>query len=89
MIGVFALDLAIAIAGAAEATSLRGPAAVFSSVIGLHVAVALAGLALAGGLFVVPAFYLLIAADHHAEKAKEVDSGLEHQPLPPPPLPQT
>jgi multidrug efflux pump len=37
-------------------------------------------------LFVVPAFYLLVAADHHAEKAKAVDTGLD---APLPPLPQT
>ncbi|HET7924708.1 MAG TPA: efflux RND transporter permease subunit, partial [Rhodanobacteraceae bacterium] len=34
-------------------------------------------------LFVVPAFYLLVGADHHAEKAKEVGAGLDE------PLPQT
>lgn len=56
LIGVFALDLAWAVAGAAPATGLRGPAAVFSSALGLHVAADLAGLAAAGGLFVVPAF---------------------------------
>jgi MFS family permease len=56
LIGVFALDLAVAIAGAAEAASLRAPGLVFSSALGLHVAFDLAGLALAGGLFVVPAF---------------------------------
>ncbi|WP_300619104.1 efflux RND transporter permease subunit [Dokdonella sp.] len=27
-------------------------------------------------LFVVPAFYMMLAEDHHAEKAKEIDSGL-------------
>jgi multidrug efflux pump len=37
-------------------------------------------------LFVVPAFYLLVAADHHAEKAKAVGTGLD---APLPPLPQT
>ena len=26
-------------------------------------------------LFVVPAFYMLLAADHHAEKSKRVDAG--------------
>ena len=69
LIGVFALDLAFAITGAAEATSLRGPAAVFSSTLGLRVAFGLAGLALAGGLFVVPAFAAVQAwagADHRA-----------------------
>jgi multidrug efflux pump len=34
-------------------------------------------------LFVVPAFYLLLAADHHADKTKQVDAGLDE------PLPQT
>jgi multidrug efflux pump len=28
-------------------------------------------------LFVVPAFYMLLAADHHAEKAKQFDAGLD------------
>jgi len=27
-------------------------------------------------LFVVPAFYMLLAADHHAEEARRVDVGL-------------
>jgi multidrug efflux pump len=36
-------------------------------------------------LFVVPAFYLLVAADHHAEKANAVEAGFDQ----PPPLPQT
>jgi multidrug efflux pump len=30
-------------------------------------------------LFVVPAFYMLLAADHHAEQAHEADTGLEDQ----------
>jgi acyl-[acyl-carrier-protein]-phospholipid O-acyltransferase/long-chain-fatty-acid--[acyl-carrier-protein] ligase len=69
LIAVFALDLAVAITGAVEATSLRGPAEVSSSALGLHVGFGLAGLALAGGLFVVPAFAAVQAwsgADHRA-----------------------
>ncbi len=31
-------------------------------------------------LFVVPAFYMLLAADHHAEQAKRVDAGLGGEP---------
>jgi len=31
-------------------------------------------------LFVVPAFYMLLAADHHAEKARNVVEGLDDQP---------
>ena len=30
-------------------------------------------------LFVVPAFYMLLAADHHAEQAKSADTGLDDQ----------
>jgi multidrug efflux pump len=33
-------------------------------------------------LFVVPAFYMLLAADHHAEAARGVDAGLGDQPSP-------
>jgi multidrug efflux pump len=31
-------------------------------------------------LFVVPAFYMLLAADHHTEKAHDAEAGLEAQP---------
>jgi multidrug efflux pump len=30
-------------------------------------------------LFVVPAFYMLLAADHHAERARRADTGLGDQ----------
>ena len=69
LIGVFALDLARTIFGVGPAAALSGPDAVFSSSLGLHVAFDLAGLALAGGLFVVPAFAAVQAwagADHRA-----------------------
>ena len=33
-------------------------------------------------LFVVPAFYMLLAADHHAERAKRADAGLSDEPEP-------
>jgi Major Facilitator Superfamily len=56
LIGLFALDLAWAVAGAVQAASLRGPSEVFSSVFGVRAAIDLAGLAGAGGLFIVPAF---------------------------------
>jgi acyl-[acyl-carrier-protein]-phospholipid O-acyltransferase/long-chain-fatty-acid--[acyl-carrier-protein] ligase len=55
-IGVFALDLARTLAVAGAPPPVSGPDAVFASSLGLHVAFDLAGLALAGGLFVVPAF---------------------------------
>jgi acyl-[acyl-carrier-protein]-phospholipid O-acyltransferase/long-chain-fatty-acid--[acyl-carrier-protein] ligase len=56
LIALFALDLAWAIAGVPDAVSLRGPAAVFASALGLRVVIDLSGMALGGGLFVVPAF---------------------------------
>jgi acyl-[acyl-carrier-protein]-phospholipid O-acyltransferase/long-chain-fatty-acid--[acyl-carrier-protein] ligase len=69
LIGAFALDLARTIAAAGPAASLSGPDVVLTSSLGLHVAFALAGIALAGGLFVVPAFAAVQAwagADHRA-----------------------
>lgn len=69
LIGVFALDLALAIASVPSADVLRDPHVVFSSALGLHAAFDLAGLAVAGGLFVVPAFAAVQAwagADHRA-----------------------
>jgi acyl-[acyl-carrier-protein]-phospholipid O-acyltransferase/long-chain-fatty-acid--[acyl-carrier-protein] ligase len=56
LLGVFALDLGWATYGVAAAASPAGVAAIFGSGRGLRVAIDLAGLALAGGLFIVPAF---------------------------------
>ena len=56
LLGAFALDLGLAIWGQAAAPELRGPAVIFSSALGLRVAIDLAGMAAAGGLFIVPAF---------------------------------
>ena len=33
-------------------------------------------------LFVVPAFYMLLAADHHAEKREQAEAGLDDAALP-------
>ena len=56
LLGAFALDLGIATFGAAPALTPQAPGVVFSSTLGIRVAVDLAGLAIAGGLFIVPAF---------------------------------
>jgi len=69
LLGVFALDVGIATLGLDPATSLQGPRTVFASAAGAHVAIALCGLAIAGGLFIVPAFAAVqawSAADHRA-----------------------
>ena len=56
LLGVFAIDLGAATLGAAPIASPQGPAVVFASALGVRVAVDLCGLAIAGGLFIVPAF---------------------------------
>ena len=56
LLGAFALDLGIATFGAAPALTPQASGVVFSSTLGIRVAVDLAGLAIAGGLFIVPAF---------------------------------
>src|SRR5262249_39919628 len=56
LLGAFALDLGLAAYGAPLADSPQGPAIVFSSTLAIRVAIDLCGLAVAGGLFIVPAF---------------------------------
>jgi len=56
LIAVFALDIGLATMAVQPATALHGPSTVFASGLGLHMAVDLGGLAIAGGLFIVPAF---------------------------------
>lgn len=56
LLGIFAIDLGVAILGAPPVASPQGPGAVFASALGVRAAVDLCGLAIAGGLFIVPAF---------------------------------
>jgi acyl-[acyl-carrier-protein]-phospholipid O-acyltransferase/long-chain-fatty-acid--[acyl-carrier-protein] ligase len=56
LLGVFAIDLGAATFAATPIASPQGPAAVFASTLGVRAAVDLCGLAVAGGLFIVPAF---------------------------------
>jgi acyl-[acyl-carrier-protein]-phospholipid O-acyltransferase/long-chain-fatty-acid--[acyl-carrier-protein] ligase len=56
MLGLFALDLGFITWGVAPATTPQAPAAVFSAALGLRAAIDLIGLAVSGGLFIVPAF---------------------------------
>ena len=56
LLGAFALDLGLATLGAATAAAPQSPAAVFSSMLGIRAAIDLAGMAMSGGLFIVPAF---------------------------------
>ncbi len=56
LLGVFALDLAWVTYGVASATTPQGLGDVFGSALGIRVTIDLAGLAIAGGLYIVPTF---------------------------------
>ena len=76
LLGVFALDLGWAALGAQPAATPAGIGAVLSSGLGLRTAVDLAGLAVAGGLFVVPSFAAVQAwagADRRARMVASVN----------------
>ena len=76
LLGVFALDLGLATFGEPAALSPQAPGIVFSSVLGIRVAIDLAGLAIAGGLFIVPAFAAVQAwsgADYRARTVAAVN----------------
>ena len=56
LLGLFAIDLGWATWGLSPAAQGRGIADVFGSWSGIHVGIDLAGLAIAGGLYIVPTF---------------------------------
>jgi len=72
LIGVFAVDLGIATLGLAPAAALQPPGAAFGSALGLRAAIDLCGLAIAGGLFVVPAFAAVQAWSDVAYRARTI-----------------
>jgi len=76
LLGLFALDLGVALSGQGAAPTTRPPAEVFASVLGLHAAFDLFGLAVAGGLFIVPVFaavQLWAGADYRARTIAAVN----------------
>ena len=76
LLGVFALDLGMVTLGVAPAAVAQDPGAVFATPLGLRVAIDLAGLAVAGGLFIVPAFAAVQAwsdADYRARTVAAVN----------------
>jgi acyl-[acyl-carrier-protein]-phospholipid O-acyltransferase/long-chain-fatty-acid--[acyl-carrier-protein] ligase len=76
LIGIFAIDIGAVTLGAAPIASLQGPAAVFTSALGVRAAADLCGLAVAGGLFIVPAFSAVQAwsgVDHRARTIAAVN----------------
>ena len=56
LLGLFAIDLGWSLWGVARPPDPQGIADIFSSARGIHMAIDLAGLAIAGGLFIVPTF---------------------------------
>jgi acyl-[acyl-carrier-protein]-phospholipid O-acyltransferase/long-chain-fatty-acid--[acyl-carrier-protein] ligase len=55
-LGIFSLLIGFALWGAPVATEFRGPVEVFATSRGINIAIGLVGLAIGGGLFIVPAF---------------------------------
>jgi hypothetical protein len=72
LIGAFAVDLGVATLGLAPVAALQAPGAAFGSALGLRAAVDLCGLAIAGGLFVVPAFAAVQAWSDVAYRARTI-----------------
>ncbi len=72
LLAVFALDLGIATLGASPPSLPQAPGAVFSSVLGIHTAIDLIGLAIAGGLFIVPTFAAVQAWSDVAYRARTI-----------------
>ena len=76
LLGLFALDLGLATSGVTIAATPQTPGVVFSSALGIRVAVDLVGLAISGGLFIVPAFAAVQAwsgADYRARTVAAVN----------------
>jgi acyl-[acyl-carrier-protein]-phospholipid O-acyltransferase/long-chain-fatty-acid--[acyl-carrier-protein] ligase len=72
LIAAFALDLGLTTYGVVPALSPQKPAAVFSSTLGIRASIDLAGMALAGGLFIVPAFAAVQAWSNVAYRARTI-----------------
>jgi len=72
LLGLSALDLAAATAGLEAPAAPRGPAAVFATASGWRVAADLAGLAIGGGLYIVPVFAAVQAWAGAAWRARTV-----------------
>jgi len=76
LLGLFALDLGIALSRQAAAPTPRPLAEVFASMLGLRAAIDLFGLAVAGGLYIVPVFaavQLWAGADYRARTIAAVN----------------
>jgi acyl-[acyl-carrier-protein]-phospholipid O-acyltransferase/long-chain-fatty-acid--[acyl-carrier-protein] ligase len=72
LLGLFAVDIGLATYGAVAAAAMQPPGAVFSSVLGVRTAIDLIGLAISGGLFIVPAFAAVQAWSDPDYRARNV-----------------
>ncbi len=72
LLGVFAGDLGLATFGEVAHAAGQTPGEVFSTALGIRVAVDLAGLAIAGGLFIVPSFAAVQAWSSRDYRARTV-----------------
>ena len=72
LLAAFSLDLGVAIWGAVPPTAPQAPGMVFASFLGLRTAVDLAGIAIAGGLFIVPSFAAVQAWSDTQYRARTV-----------------
>lgn len=72
LLGLFALDIGLATWGVVVASVPQAPSAVFTSALGLRMAVDLIGLAVSGGLFIVPAFAAVQAWSDPDYRARNV-----------------
>ena len=76
LLGLFALDIGFSTWSAVPSATPQAPAAVFSSALGVRAAIDLVGLAVSGGLFIVPAFAAVQAwsdADYRARTVAAVN----------------
>jgi acyl-[acyl-carrier-protein]-phospholipid O-acyltransferase/long-chain-fatty-acid--[acyl-carrier-protein] ligase len=76
LLGVFALDLGWTASSLVHSPGVLGIAAYFASPHSIHIAIDLAGLAVAGGLFIVPTFSAVqvwAGADHRARVVAAVN----------------
>lgn len=72
LLGAFACDLGFATFGVAGSAAGQTPAQVFSTMLGIRVAIDLGGLAIAGGLFIVPSFAAVQAWSDKDYRARTV-----------------
>jgi acyl-[acyl-carrier-protein]-phospholipid O-acyltransferase/long-chain-fatty-acid--[acyl-carrier-protein] ligase len=72
VLGIFLVDLGFGVWGLTPMVELRGPAQIFASSAGLRAAFDLAGIAIGGGLFIVPAFAAVQAWAGAAYRARTV-----------------